>query len=145
MPVTALPRYCGRSDSCSLQFFGGLFPQHELWLVLSWTGLPDSRTRPSHHSVSNHPACLPCRFCTLPLSSKDFPGLAPGSGVHPSLGGLPVHDVRIEFVVILRTGSSPSVAPHPILRWRNYSQLQAGERMPEEDLHLSGHARFQAH
>jgi len=35
MPVTALPRYYGRSDSCSLQFFGGLFPQHELWLVLS--------------------------------------------------------------------------------------------------------------
>jgi len=27
----------------------------------------------------------------------------------------------------------------------SYFQLQAGERMPEEDLHLSDHARSQAH
>jgi hypothetical protein len=32
MPVTALPRYYGRSDSCSLQFFGSSF-LHERWLV----------------------------------------------------------------------------------------------------------------
>ncbi|HEY4357709.1 MAG TPA: hypothetical protein VGN16_18290, partial [Acidobacteriaceae bacterium] len=45
----------------------------------------------------------------------------------------------------LRTGSSLPVAPHPASRRRNNSSLQAGERMPEEDLHLSNHVHFQAH
>ena len=40
---------------------------------------------------------------------------------------------------------SPPVAPHPASRRRSYSWLQAGERIPEEDLHLSDQTRFQAH
>ena len=51
---------------------------------------------------------------------------------------------RIEFV-ILRTGCSPPAALHLASRRRSCSRLQAGERLPEEDLHLSDHSRFQAH
>ena len=51
---------------------------------------------------------------------------------------------RIEFV-ILRMDHSLSVASHLTLRQRNYLQLQAGERMPEEDFHFPVQTRFQAH
>jgi hypothetical protein len=51
---------------------------------------------------------------------------------------------RIEFV-ILRTGRSPPAAPHHASLRRSCSWLQAGERLPEEDFHLSDHLRFQAH
>ena len=50
MAVTPLPRYYGRSDSCP----------PDSWTLRRnacsplWTGLPDSRTRPSSHSVSKH-------------------------------------------------------------------------------------------
>jgi hypothetical protein len=40
---------------------------------------------------------------------------------------------------------SPPAAPHPASRRRSCSRLQAGERIPEEDLHLSDQTRFQAH
>ena len=45
----------------------------------------------------------------------------------------------------LRTGLSPPVALHVASRQRGYSRLQAGERMPEGDLHPSNSVRFQAH
>src|SRR5207244_4034416 len=51
---------------------------------------------------------------------------------------------RSEFV-ILRTGRSPPAASHPASWRRSCIQFQAGERMPEEDLHLSDLARSQAH
>jgi hypothetical protein len=51
---------------------------------------------------------------------------------------------RIEFV-ILRTDRSPPAAPHHASLRRSCSWLQAGERLPEEDFHLSDHLRFQAH
>ncbi|MBI2569517.1 MAG: SDR family oxidoreductase, partial [Candidatus Schekmanbacteria bacterium] len=50
---------------------------------------------------------------------------------------------RIELV-ILRTGRSPPVASHPASRRRSHIWLRAGERMPEEDFHLSNHVRSQA-
>jgi len=40
---------------------------------------------------------------------------------------------------------SPPAAPHPASRRRSCSRLQAGERIPEEDFHLSDQTRFQAH
>ena len=40
---------------------------------------------------------------------------------------------------------SPHIASHPASRRRSYVQLQAGERIPEEDFHLSVLVRFQAH
>jgi hypothetical protein len=51
---------------------------------------------------------------------------------------------RIEFV-ILRTGCSPPAAPHHASLRRSCIRLQAGERIPEEDFHLSDYMRFQAH
>lgn len=51
---------------------------------------------------------------------------------------------RIEFV-ILRTTSSPPVAPHPASRRRSYVQLQAGVGMPERDLHPPSQTRSKPH
>ena len=62
----------------------------------------------------------------------------------PLRGGLAGCAGRIEFV-ILRTGLSPPVAPHDISRRRSYIWLQAGERFPGEDLHLSDLVDSQAH
>ena len=45
----------------------------------------------------------------------------------------------------LRTGRSPPVAPHPDSRRRSYHRLQAGERVPEEDSHLSDQTHLQTH
>jgi hypothetical protein len=66
------------------------------------------------------------------------------SRLHLFPAGSPTLTGRIEFA-ILRMDRSPPVAPHPALRRRSYSRLQAGERIPEEDLHLSDQTRFQAH
>jgi hypothetical protein len=66
------------------------------------------------------------------------------SRLHHVPAGSPTLTGRIEFV-ILRMDRSPPVAPHPALRRRSYSWLQAGERIPEEDFHLSDQTRFQAH
>ena len=97
-------------------------------------GLPASRhTSVSDHSASNHPTRPHHRFHTLPLSSMGLPlTRVQASPLASRLAGTPG---RIEFV-ILRTGLSPPVAPHPASRRRSYLRLQAGERMPGEDLHL---------
>jgi len=58
--------------------------------------------------------------------------------------GSPMQTGRIEFV-ILRMDRSPPAAPHLASRRRSRSRLQAGERLPGEDFHLSDHVRFQAH
>jgi hypothetical protein len=97
-------------------------------------GLPD-------HSVSNHPAHRGRRFNTLPLSATAF---RLRSRLRCSLASSPMSPGRIEFVV-LRTGRSPPAAPHHASLRRSCCRLQAGERLPEEDFHLSNHLRFQAH
>ena len=53
--------------------------------------------------------------------------------------------VRPNRVRFLRTGHSPSIAPHLALRRRSYRWVRAGERLPGEDLHLSVMAPLQAH
>ena len=78
------------------------------------------------------------RFITLPFSAR---GVFRAS---PFTRRLAVPSRRIVFV-ILRTGHSPSVALHPASLRRRYGRLQAGEGLPEEDLHLSGKMRLQAH
>ena len=82
------------------------------------------------------------RFITLPLSVPGFLLAEVWASPHPRR--LATNTGRIDFV-ILRTGSSLPVAPHLVSRRRNNSSLQAGERMPEEDLHLSDQVHFQAH
>jgi hypothetical protein len=66
------------------------------------------------------------------------------SRLHLVPAGSPTLTGRIEFV-ILRMDRSPPAAPHPASQRRSCSRLQAGERIPEEDFHLSDHTRFQAH
>ena len=61
------------------------------------------------------------------------------SGVRHSLAGSPVTPAESSLFVILRTGHSPPVALHLVFQRRDYSWLQAGERIPGEDLHPSGH------
>ena len=53
-PVTALPRYYGRSDSCSLRRASARPFASGQPFGSSQAGLPDSRTWPSDPSVSNH-------------------------------------------------------------------------------------------
>ena len=67
-----------------------------------------------------------------------------GSGLRLSLRRLADSD-RPNRVRYPTDGRSPPVAPHPASRRRSYSRLQAGERIPEEDFHLSDQTRFQAH
>ena len=137
-PVTELLCYYGRSDSCSLRFFG------------TWSMNADSFSEQASlihasslldHSVSKHQGNRCHRFLTLPLSVTAFRFRF---RVRHWLAGSPIAPGRIEFV-ILRTGRSPPAAPHHTSLCRSCIRLQAGERMPEEDLHLSDHLRFQAH
>jgi hypothetical protein len=51
---------------------------------------------------------------------------------------------RNKFLIV-RTGCSPPVAPHHALLRPSYIRLRAGERLPEEDFHLSIYLRFLAH
>jgi hypothetical protein len=94
-----------------------------------------------NHSLSKHltPRCR--RFCTLPLSSTAFPC---GSRLRHWLAGSSFAPGRIKFV-ILGTGHSPPAALHHALLRRSCIRLQAGERLPGEDFHLSDYSRFQAH
>ena len=136
-PITELLRYYGRSDSCSLRFFGtwsmnsGSFSTQVSLIHAS--GLPD-------HSVSNHLMHHCRRFRTLPLSptASRF-----RFRLRHCYAGSPITPGRIEFV-ILRTGRSPPAALHHASLRRSSSWFQAGERLPGEDLHLSERARFQA-
>jgi len=136
--VTRFHRYYGRSDSCSLRLFGtwsmnsGSFSEQVS--LIHTSGLSD-------HSLSEHLA-WPCRrFITLPLSST---ASRFRSRLRHWLAGSPHAPGRIVFV-ILRTGRSPPAALHHASLRRSCIRLQAGERLPGEDLHLSDYSRFQAH
>jgi hypothetical protein len=93
------------------------------------------------HSVSNHLMRHCRRFHTLPFSST---ASRFRSRLRPCIAGSPITPGRIEFV-ILRTGRSPPAAPHHASLRRSCTRFQAGERIPEEDLHLSVCACSQAH
>jgi hypothetical protein len=95
--------------------------QHEHRLTAR-TGLPDSRTLPSDHSISTHLKCLRHRFGTL-SQRRGSPCLCAGSRLHLWLAGSSPTPGRIEFV-ILRTGRSPPVALHLASRQRSYSWFQ---------------------
>ena len=109
--VTRLPRYYGRSDSCS----AGSLAAVRLNSSLSFSeqvSLINAQSLPDH-SVSNHPTWHSRRFNTLPLSaaitrSRRF-------RLRHWLAGSPFTSGRIEFV-ILRTDRSPPAASHPASR-----------------------------
>ncbi len=135
--VTRLHRYYGRSDSCCPALRDLV---HELRLFPQQVSLIHASVLPDH-SVSKHLMHRCCRFITLPFSSTAF---LCGSRLRPWLAGSSIAPGRIEFV-ILRTGRSPPAALHHTSLCRSCIRLQAGERMPEEDFHLSDSPRFQAH
>jgi hypothetical protein len=135
--VTRLHRYYGRSDSCCPALRDLV---HELRLFPQQVSLINACVLPDH-SVSKHLMHRCCRFITLPFSSTAF---LCGSRLRLWLAGSSIAPGRIEFV-ILRTGRSPPAALHHASLRRSCIRLQAGERMPEEDFHLSVHLRFQAH
>ena len=140
-PVTALHGYYGRSDSCQGRLFVALGPMNTDRLPL--TGLSASCTRTSDHSVPKH--IMPSRhYHALPLG---IPGRACHSArqASPFASRLATTSRRIEFDIRLRTGHSPPVALHTTSRSCSYFQLRAGERMPEEDFHLSDHVHLQTH
>jgi hypothetical protein len=137
-PITELHCYYGRSDSCLLRLFGTCSMNsdsfHKQVSLIHASGLPE-------HSVSKHLAS-PCRrFLTLPLSST---GLRLRSRLRHSLAGSPHTPGPIEFV-ILRTARSPPAALLHTSLCRSCIRLQAGERLPGEDFHLSDYSRLQAH
>ena len=139
-PVTEFPRYYGRSDS-SVCGSSGTWSMNTVLLhaevsLIHASGLPD-------RSVSKHLTHSRRRFITLPLSATGFP-VPLGSGLRLSHAGSSAAPGRIEFV-ILRTGRSPPAALHHASLRRSCIRLQAGERLPGEDFHLSDYSRFQAH
>ena len=139
-PVTALRRYYGRSDSCA----GGSSArdEHEHRPDPAQGSLRPVTCR-HDHSVSTHLTCPDAALARYPSARVGFP---PRSGMRFRHSGAdsPLTSGRIEFV-ILRTGHSPSIALHLASRRRSYRWVRAGERMPEEDFHLSVMAPLQAH
>src|SRR5258705_8778220 len=111
------------------------------------TLLPDSQVSLIHarglrdHSVSNHLAPTVIAFSCYP-SARPLP--VSRFRFHPRYAGSSGIPGRIEFLNV-RTGRSPPAAPHPASWRRSCIRLQAGEHMPEEDLHLSDLTRSQAH
>jgi hypothetical protein len=140
IPITGLPRYYGRSDSCRS---GSSAPQrqHEHRLSSRQVSLIHVSDLPTPPSPTT-PQALDADFARYPSSRRV--SHSRGSRLHLSLAGSPTLTGRIEFV-ILRMDRSPPVAFHPVSRRRSYSWLQAGERIPEEDFHLFDQTRFQAH
>ena len=136
--VTRLPRSYGCSDSCSPGSSGlssmnsGSFSEQVS--LIHARGLRD-------HSVSNHLAPTVIAFSCYP-SARPLP--VSRFRLHPRYAGSSGIPGRIEFLIV-RTGRSPPAAPHPASWRRSCIRLQAGEHMPEEDLHLSDLARSQAH
>src|SRR5262245_3708944 len=139
-PITEFLCYYGHSDSCAAGSSRAR-PMNTCF-VSAQVSLFNTRHLPDHSAV-NHPLPPGPRFNTLPLSVAGFRSLSERSGLRLCTAGSSRSAGRITFV-ILRTDRSPPVAPHLVSRRRSYLWLQAGERLPEEDLHLSNGARSQA-
>jgi hypothetical protein len=129
---------------------GALTPARRLFVSLSgtvnfaWTraGLSASCAWPSDHSASNHPTAPTIALSRYPSAS--WASGSPRSGLRLECAGSP-DGMAESSSLALRTGRSPPVAPHPASRRRSYHQLQAGERVPEEDSHLSDQTHLQTH
>jgi len=107
------------------------------------SGLPALCVWPSDHSVSNHLGGSGIAFARYPSASRTSGLLRIQASPFPSRLAAPSKAESSSLT--LRTGRSPPVASHPLSRGRSYVQLQAGERLPEEDFHLSDQTHLQAH
>ena len=99
------------------------------------SGLP--ALRDSEHSIPNHLTAPAVALTHNPSARQAF-------WASPRMRRLAGRPCRNGFV-LLRTAHSLPVAFHPSSRRRSYFQVQAGVCMPEEDFHLSGQSRSQAH
>jgi hypothetical protein len=124
-PITALPRYYGRCDSCPSHRVTNGFTvvpsvsgQVSLLPLLDLPALPSPTTCVRFVS----PRHVTCRR----IKSRWHPhGSSPNgnSRLHHSLVGSPRYAGRIEFLIV-RTGRSPPVTLHPVSRRRSYLRLQ---------------------
>ena len=121
-PITALPSYYGRSDSCphgssSLPGEGVAASRTEQVSLIHVPGLPIIPSPTTR--------CAPgTAFPRYPSARRA--SLAYRSGLRHSLGGSPVTPGRIEFV-ILRTDLSPPAALH-LASWRRSCSRVSGRR-----------------
>ena len=106
------------------------------------SGLPASCIWPSDHSVSNH-LTAPAVALTRYPSARRASDLR-RSGLRQLAADSPDSPAESSSQM-LRTGRSPPVASHPLSQGRSYFQIQAGERLPEEDFHLSNQIHPQAY
>ena len=141
IPITGLHGYYRRSDSCKAGSSAPALGQHERRFSPPQVSLIHVSDLPIPPSPTT-PQALDADFARYP-SSRRVSRLR-RSRLHHFPAGSPTLTGRIEFV-ILRMDRSPPVASHPVSRRRSYSWLQAGERIPEEDFHLSDNSRFQTH
>jgi hypothetical protein len=152
-PVTALPRYYGRSDSCPPDSWTLGVPnacstcgQVSLIRVLD---LP-SILSPNTHGLSASPGHATPRRVEPRWHPTTGSSPNGNSGLRLCYAGSPNLTGRVEFLIV-RTGRSPPIASHhasrrdlALQRDRSYVRLQVCVE-PEEDLHLFGQARFQTH
>ena len=137
MPVTALPRYYGRSDSCR-----PALRTHSRHEHLHFTGRSPCFMYTIFRPFRLQPPDGPRRrFVTLPFSATSF---RIRSGLRLWLAGSPHHPAESSSSSygLVR---SPPVALHLASRRRSYIRLQAGERLPGEDFHLADHVHSQTH
>src|SRR5208282_5633975 len=138
-PVTALPRYYGRSDSCppspralpSGLVAGSFSGQVSLIHVPGLPALPPPTT-------PRGPGITLARYAGTP----DLPGVFSGAWASPLTCRLAAH-ARPNRVRYPADGSFTSGCSPPRLAATQLPRLQLCA--PEEDFHLSDHARFQAH
>ncbi len=135
----ALPGFLATMDA--LTPTRGLFGS---FMNTTWSraGLPVSCIWPSDHSVSNHPAGPVIALTRYPSASRISGSLRSRLRQYPA--GSPPGKAESSLLA-LRTGRSPPVASHLLFRVRSYHWLQAGERVPEEDLHLSDQMHSRSH
>ena len=110
--------------------------------LLNRTGLPASCVWPSDHSISNH---LIAPLIALPRypSASEASDLR-RSGLRHFVAGSPDNPAESSSLSLWTDRSFP-VASHPLSPRRSYFPIQAGERLPEEDFHLSDQPHSQAH
>lgn len=142
--ITRFRRYYGRSDSCPAGSSAALARLSCTCMntILNRTGLPASCVWPSDHSISNHLIAPLIAFTRYPSASETSD--LRRSGLRHFVAGSPDNPAESSSLS-LRTDRSPPVASHPLSPRRSYFQIQAGERLPEEDFHLSDQPHSQAH
>ena len=132
IPITELLCYYGRSDSCPTSS-SVAWRQHEHCFCLEQVSLLHAPELPIPPSPTT-PQLLDIALTRYPSAHRVSRFI--GSRLHHCSADSPELAGRIEFA-ILRMNHSPPAAPHLASRRRSCSRLQAGERMPGEDLHPS--------